>query len=588
MMEIPPCFIAMFMNRQWGPSFHLDIEVSEKFQGSHQVASKNFHLSPAVGTVLFQSTLVLDGVHLIGNSGTNLRPAGGDQALTIQQFNEMNLFINRRNRVLGPGTCPEMPQHDFASLVVDERLYSVVPDDRDKMYLTGYRKGDFPARLNSEDKWMEDPRFVTMSPLDDLIYMFFRERNELKNQDTDPWISRIARVCKSDKGGSRQRLLSKWTTFLKARLICGMLSDSIHFNRIQDAFISKDPNDSEDTRVYGIFHSNWNGTAVCVYSMKEIDGIFANPSFKGYSSIIPTKPRPGKCVPDTSKLPDEVLALMENYPTVDTWIQSIGRIPLMTNHQNHFTKVVVDSVVDLHGVVSRVLYLAMGDGKIQKVLERKGSSTFIIAELTISKENEPILSMSLDSNRKILYITTAKELVRLPLVQCEKYDGTCGRCIQARDPYCGWDYKKQKCVPISSNSKNIWQDLERGDACSSAQMAHLHSSARMITINSTLLRLPMKEDISVYLSCPKQSYHADYLWRFNHNHEVLPCSVNDDHCLLFISKLSQSNTGHYECISNERGVEHLHADYFIENNGGLSANLSSVALVITVIYHLLR
>lgn len=41
-------------------------------------------------------------------------------------------------------------------------------------------------------------------------------------------MSRVARVCKSDLGGSQRVLEKQWTTFLKARLNCSVPGDS-HF-----------------------------------------------------------------------------------------------------------------------------------------------------------------------------------------------------------------------------------------------------------------------------------------------------------------------------------------------------------------------
>ncbi|GCC38913.1 hypothetical protein chiPu_0022997, partial [Chiloscyllium punctatum] len=83
------------------------------------------------------------------------------------------------------------------------------------------------------------------------VLFFFRERNLAENLDVDPWISRVARVCKNDRGGSRFQLQNKWATFLKARLLCNIPSENAHFNRIQDVFVAQCGD-----RVYGIFQSN--------------------------------------------------------------------------------------------------------------------------------------------------------------------------------------------------------------------------------------------------------------------------------------------------------------------------------------------
>lgn len=52
-----------------------------------------------------------------------------------------------------------------------------------------------------------------------------------------PWqvvVSRVARVCKNDMGGSQRVLEKQWTSFLKARLNCSVPGDShFYFNVIQ-------------------------------------------------------------------------------------------------------------------------------------------------------------------------------------------------------------------------------------------------------------------------------------------------------------------------------------------------------------------
>lgn len=60
-----------------------------------------------------------------------------------------------------------------------------------------------------------------------------------------------------DKGGERV-LQKKWTTFLKAQLLCSLPDDGFPFNIIQDMFVLKPTGDSwESTVFYGVFTSQW-------------------------------------------------------------------------------------------------------------------------------------------------------------------------------------------------------------------------------------------------------------------------------------------------------------------------------------------
>ncbi|XP_067829499.1 semaphorin-7A-like [Heptranchias perlo] len=487
--------------------------------------------------------------------------------------NELSPFLDENRGPLGHGVCPFTPKQSVTSLVVGERLYSTAPlySNGFGVDLRGFRSEGENSWLHSLDEWMKDPKFVGMSPMDDLVYIFFREKNLPENPDIDPWISRIARVCKDDRGGSRSFLLHKWTTFLKARLLCNVPSDNVHFNRIEDVFIDRSTTESE-VRVYGIFSSNWNATAICVYSMKDISDVFRTSPFKGLTDGTP-EPRPGTCVNDTQLLPDKVLKVLRDYPEMEKQIHPIREVPLMIKNELHFKKIVVDYVHGFRGTVSRVLFLAMGDGKIQKVLDTS-QSAFTISELEVLKEPGPILSMSLDSKTKHLYVTSAKEIVRFPLAQCDKYNKSCETCVMARDPYCAWNPGKRKCVPSTPDFRNLIQDLENGeiDKCFEGKVAHLRSSQRDRDHKVLTLHLHGK-GVPMYLSCPKQSYHANYSWTFNH-HEVLECSSNEDDCLLLINNLSKDCAGFYECHSVEGGHEQLLTSYLIQDNSGSSVYLS--------------
>lgn len=40
------------------------------------------------------------------------------------------------------------------------------------------------------------------------------------------------------------------------------------------------------------------------------------------------------------------------------------------------------------------------------------------------------------------------EVQRLPLADCGRYGDNCRECILSRDPYCGWDRARRKCIAI--------------------------------------------------------------------------------------------------------------------------------------------
>lgn len=62
-----------------------------------------------------------------------------------------------------------------------------------------------------------------------------------------------------DEGGSKRFFQNMWTSFLKARLVCGFPEESLYFNRLQDTYVVH-AGDWHDTRIYALFTSSWLDT----------------------------------------------------------------------------------------------------------------------------------------------------------------------------------------------------------------------------------------------------------------------------------------------------------------------------------------
>lgn len=66
----------------------------------------------------------------------------------------------------------------------------------------------------------------------------------------------IGVISQVDEGGSKRFFQNMWTSFLKARLVCGFPEESLYFNRLQDIFVMP-AEQWQDTRVYALFTSSW-------------------------------------------------------------------------------------------------------------------------------------------------------------------------------------------------------------------------------------------------------------------------------------------------------------------------------------------
>ncbi|TKS71890.1 Semaphorin-3D Collapsin-2 [Collichthys lucidus] len=134
----------------------------------------------------------------------------------------------------GRGKCPYSPREPFTARLTDGELYAGTSVD-----FMGANAGIFRTSVQGSSQhyirteaydhnWLNEPEFMgsfsipdTHSPDDDKVYFFFKERAVEAGQWDKRVYSRVARVCKNDVGGKRS-LINRWTTFLKARLVCSV------------------------------------------------------------------------------------------------------------------------------------------------------------------------------------------------------------------------------------------------------------------------------------------------------------------------------------------------------------------------------
>lgn len=461
----------------------------------------------------------------------------------------------------GKGISPFVYTQNSLSLTVEGDLYSAAPLEPDGSSLQFRRKVGSRTNVWMYDNWVAEPTFISASwvrqkedPDNEKIYVFFREKNSDHNPEADPWISRVARVCKVDEGGSKRFFQNMWTSFLKARLVCGFPEESLYFNRLQDIYVVEDE-DWHNTRVYALFTSSWNSTAVCIYSVGMIEEIFENSTFKGYDKDIP-KPRPGTCVKNSKSLPLATVNVVKDHPEMTNWVHSIHYTAPFYVSSNNYTKIAVDRVQAADQSTYNVLLLSTDSGKIHKVLEA-GTEPFIISETQLSSHST-MQSMKLDSKKKKLVVGFSEKISTVDLQRCQEYNNSCADCVLARDPYCAWT--DSGCNPsVAGGIQNIMDGeisvcpKERKQEHRTKRETVSPSTVDLSTTHSVPLGVPF------YLSCPIDSYHAVYTWE--HRDQNSPCLQMNSNCLHLIPAMAQEHYGDYRCISIEKNYKKVVKHY---------------------------
>ncbi|XP_060713901.1 semaphorin-3F isoform X2 [Tachysurus vachellii] len=495
------------------------------------------------------------------------------------------------NEDSGKGKCPYDPKLNSVSALINGELYAGVYIDfmgTDSAIFRTLGKNTAMRTDQYNSRWLNDPSFVHVHLIpdsaeknDDKLYFFFREKS-LEMGQSPKSESRIGRICLNDDGG-HCCLVNKWSTFLKARLICSVPgADGIetHFDELRDVYIQP-TQDTKNPVIYGVFSvsgSVFKGSAVCVYSMADVRMVFNGPfshkegpnyQWVAYTGKIPY-PRPGTCpggtftpnMKSTKDYPDEVINFMRNHPTMYNSVYPVHKRPLVvrTNVDYEFTTIAVDQVTAADGSYE-VLFLGTDRGTVQKVivLPRDDLQTeeLILEEVEVFKVPVPITTMKISSKRQQLYVASAVGVTQLALHRCDVYGEACADCCLARDPYCAWDGKSCSRYSASHKRRSRRQDVKYGNPI--RQCRGYNANVNKNTLEMVQYGV---ESSGTFLECQARSPQAAIKWHFHKDNSDRRREVRSDGRVmktdqgLLLRSLQASDSGVYVCTATEKNFKH--------------------------------
>uniref|UniRef100_A0A8C7Z1F6 Sema domain, immunoglobulin domain (Ig), short basic domain, secreted, (semaphorin) 3Aa n=1 Tax=Oryzias sinensis TaxID=183150 RepID=A0A8C7Z1F6_9TELE len=514
--------------------------------------------------------------------------------LEMGKKSEDNIFRLASQFENGRGKSPYDPKMLSASILIDGELYSGTSADFMGRDFAIFRTlGDHhPIRTEQHDsRWLNDPRFIGVhlipesdNPEDDKIFLFFKE-NAMDGEHTGKaTIARIAQLCKNDMGGHRS-LVNKWTTFLKARLVCsvpGVNGIDTHFDELQDVFLmsSKDP---KNPVIYAVFTTSSNifkGSAVCMYNMADIRRVFLGPyahrdgpnyQWVPFQGRVPY-PRPGTCpsktfggFDSTKDLPDDVITFARGHPAMYNPVHPIGGQPIMvrTDVDYQFTQLVVDRVEAEDGQYD-VMFIGTDMGTVLKVVTIPRESwhdleEVVLEEMTVFREPTPITAMELSTKQQQLYLGSALGVSQMSLHRCEVYGKACAECCLARDPYCAWDGAECSRYFPTAKRRTRRQDIRNGDPLSQCSDLQHHDDVDGLGGSVEDRSVFGVENSSMFLECSPKSQRALIYWQLQRPNDDRKQEIKLDERVLrtdqglLIRSLTQSDAGVYHCHAIEHG-----------------------------------
>ncbi|CAN9508646.1 unnamed protein product [Ophioblennius macclurei] len=489
--------------------------------------------------------------------------------LDAERFSFTSGFEEGRDR------CPYDPAKGYTGLLVDGEMFTASQYEF-RSSADVRRNFPFPTLRTEEapTRWLLEADFVGSALLkesvnssigdDDKIYFFFTERSQEQiSYPSQTKVSRVARVCKTDWGGQRT-LQRKWTTFLKARVICSVPEYELHLNVLRDVFVLQ-ARDARSSVFYGVFGLEWKNikaSAVCQYAFSDVHKVFDGPfmevqdsKWREYTGKVP-EPRPGSCITDLHRsrginssrdLPDGVLTFARRHPLMASQVRPLGVRPLMFKRSVNYVKIAVHKEPALDGDVYTVLFLGTDDGWLHRAVDVHGD-VHIVEELQMFSEAQPVQSLVVSSALRSVYVGSHSAVVQVPMSSCGRY-ASCYDCVFARDPFCGWDGRV--CVEIASRThrSNLTQDVLRGvRGCRENSGNVVHRRRAVMSGDDVLLQCELRSN----LARPRWTLNGRELQGYGLGSGY---RVGTDGLLIIGARQQQS--GSYRCFAVENAVSVL-------------------------------
>ncbi|XP_063743230.1 semaphorin-5B isoform X2 [Eleginops maclovinus] len=436
--------MSLIQATEWAPDE--DTRRSCQSKGKTEIECQNY-----IRVLLVNKTEVM-------SCGTN---AFQPQCITREVGNLSSVL----ERVNGVARCPYDPRHNSTAVVTESgELYAATVIDFSGRDPVIYRSlGGMPplrtAQYNS--KWLNEPHFISAYDIGLFTFFFLRE-NAVEHDCGKTVYSRVARVCKNDIGG-RFLLEDTWTTFMKARLNCSRSGEiPFYYNELQSTFYLP-----EQDLIYGIFTTNVNSiaaSAVCAFNLSAITQAFNGP-FRSQenprSTWLPTTnpihnfqcgtindEGPNEGLTERSLQDAQRLYLMNDV------VQPESVDPLVMQDDVRFSNLVVDIVQGMD-TLYHVMYISTEYGTILKALAtpNKNLQGCYLEEMELlpAGVREPILSLQILHSDRSLFVGLNNRVLKIPLERCSTYK-TEMLCLEARDPYCGWDFRQRRCTTLEESS----------------------------------------------------------------------------------------------------------------------------------------
>ncbi|XP_034467822.1 semaphorin-4A-like isoform X2 [Hippoglossus hippoglossus] len=464
------------------------------------------------------------------------------------------------------GRCPFSPFQRNSAIAIDGELFTATTSDFRGVEPQISRHFSKDSRPNvSQDtsvSLLDEPTFVGSSsdPAERKLYFFFSEVGKEFSFVDKLQIPRVAQVCRDDSGGQRT-LQKKWTSFAKASLLC-QSHKQLPFNILQDMFTLQPPEggNASDTLFYGVFTSQWSSgpqSAVCVFKLQDVRMVFAG-SYRTFdmethqwSLLLGKHSYLGQCGLD--KATDSELDEVKRCFLTSGGVKPVTDGPVVVSSEHQYSRVAAMRTTAANGKQYTILFLLTESGFLHKMVYLDRGARFI-EEIQVFAQPQLVKSIVLSSTKGAVYVGTSEGVTSVPVANCSVYR-SCGQCVLARDPLCGWSPTRRECTSLNNDRDHIVQDVENGN---------VEKECLQQIRNSEDVEVIVGLNEVVRLQCVKPSNMAALTWtspEFKNLSEKLFIQSADG-SLIFHA--ADATFGTYRCEAEEGGYKEVVVSYTVQ------------------------
>ncbi|XP_034486883.1 plexin A3 [Drosophila innubila] len=282
------------------------------------------------------------------------------------------------------------------------------------------------------------------------------------------YITKLVRICQED---------SNYYSYTEIPVECiSEAQGGTKFNLVQAGFLGKPSSDLaqslgitiQDDVLFAVFSKGdsnipTNNSALCIYSLKSIRRkfmqnikfCFNGNGMRGLDFISPSMP----CVlTKLQTIGEDFCGLDVNSPLGGE--QPITAVPVAM-FNTRLTSVAATSTSGY-----TVVFIGTVDGYVKKVVVESSTIANEYASLAVDVGSAINQDMQFDNQNLYIYVMSERKVSKVKVYDCADF-GTCGECLGAKDPYCGWCSLENKCSPRSNcqddaNDPLYWVSYKTG------------------------------------------------------------------------------------------------------------------------------